>query len=130
MAHMQHSGTEAILGRTSPRRRLRPLLLVAVAALLLALVASRPAAAASSPTQAMAQARALAADWGRCPTARPANSLLRRAERTRAQKERARLARRAVGAYEKVADECILPVDEPRVTVPSPEGPVAPPPGG
>lgn len=115
---------------TPLRRRLLPLLLAAVATLFALGAVARPATAAVSPAQAIAQARAMAADWGRCPTARPANALLHRAERARGQKDRARLAQRAVGAYERVAQECILPVDEPRVVVPAPEGPVAPTAGG
>jgi len=106
-------------------------LLVAAAIALFLVAGLSPAQAAPGRTakqvasQALSQARALEADWGRCPTARPANALLRRAVRA-AGAARARLALRAVAAYEKVAAECIVPVDQPTILVPPSEGPVPP----
>jgi len=111
--------------RTS--RWIAPLIAAVLAAVILVPVAS----AAPQPSQrALAQARALAAEWGRCPTARPANALLRQAERARATRPRVALARKAVGAYERVASECIMPVDMPSIVIPPREGPTPPPPSG
>jgi hypothetical protein len=105
-----------------------------LAALLVAFLTAglSPAAAAAKSSQqeiaskALSQARALQADWGRCPTARPANALLQRASKAKGVAVRARLAVKAVGAFEKVAAECIMPVDQPTIIVPPSEGPVPP----
>ena len=105
-----------------------------LAALLLAFLAagSSPAVAASPnsakeiASTALSQARALHADWGRCPTARPANTLLRQASRAKRVAVRARLAVKAVASFEKVAAECIVPADQPTIVVPPSQGPVPP----
>lgn len=76
--------------------------------------------------RAVSQARALSADWGRCPTARRANALLKKTLRTRRPAARLTMARRTIRAYDLVADECILPVDQPTVIIPDTSGPVAP----
>jgi hypothetical protein len=119
------------MARIGPAGIVRTLLLTGVLAVLLASGLSQaqatPARSAQQiATQTLSQARALEADWGRCPTARPANALLRRAARTRGAGARARIALKAVAAYEKVAAECIMPVDQPTIVVPPSEGPAPP----
>jgi hypothetical protein len=74
-------------------------------------------AAAPAPGDALiAQARELAGDWGRCPTARPAARVLAQAERTSAPRPRVRRARAAVRAWHGVARDCARPVPQPTVT--------------
>jgi hypothetical protein len=105
-----------------------------VAALLSAFLVAGLSPAAAAPKNsaketaaaALAQAKALQADWGRCPTARPANALVQRASKAKGVALRARLAIKAVDAFEKVAAECIQPVDQPTIIVPPSEGPVPP----
>jgi type II secretory pathway pseudopilin PulG len=109
----------------------RTLLIVGILAALLATGLS-PAAAApvnsskEIASKALSQAKALQADWGRCPTARPANALVQRASNAKGIATRARLAVKAVDAFEKVAAECIMPVDQPTIVVSPSEGPVPP----
>lgn len=92
-------------------------------ALLMALVFAALAApalggAASAPGSAdIARADALAAQWGRCPTARPAQRALDRAKRTTAPQPRARRARAAVKLWTQVAKVCSQPVPQPTVIV-------------
>lgn len=79
-------------------------------------------AAPSSPPPApgdaaIARAEALAAQWGRCPTARPAQRVLDQARRTTAPVPRVRRARAALRAWTAVARECARPVDQPQVIV-------------
>lgn len=119
------------MARTAHTTFARPLL---VAALLVAFLVAGLSPAAAAPknsakeiaSKALAQAAALKADWGRCPTARPANALLARASKTKGIAARARLAVKAVAAFEQVAAECIQPVDQPTIIVPPSEGPVPP----
>ena len=77
--------------------------------------AASPSAAASAD---IARAQALSAQWGRCPTARPAQSILDLATRTTAPRLRATRARSAVRAWTTVATVCSAPVDQPTVIVP------------
>ena len=82
-------------------------------------VAPTLAGAASSPGAAdIARAQALSHQWGRCPTARPAQSILDLAKRTTKPSLRATRARSAVRAWTTVATVCAQPVDQPTVTFP------------
>lgn len=113
-------------------RRVAALVLAATLACLPAavgLAAGAPVGPAAA-ARLLAQARALEADWGRCPTARPAGALLRRAERARRPALRARLALRAVRAYEVVAVRCSEPVALPTVVLPPAAGTAPPASGG
>lgn len=129
--HSLCTGSIPPMARTAQTTLARMLL---VAALLGAFFVAGLSPAAAAPKNsakeiadtALAQAKALQADWGRCPTARPANALLSRATRTKGISLRARLAVKAVDAFEKVAAECIQPVDQPTIIVPPSEGPVPP----
>ncbi len=92
-----------------------------VIALLLAALAG-PVSAAPAPPPApgaavIARAEALAAQWGRCPTARPAQRVLDQARRTTAPVPRVRRARAALRAWTEVARVCAQPVDQPTVIV-------------
>jgi len=94
---------------------------VLVIALLLAALAVPLSAAPAPPPApaavAIARAETLAARWGRCPTARPAQRLLDQARRTTAPVPRVRRARAAVRAWTEVARACSQPVDQPAVIV-------------
>lgn len=93
---------------------------LAIALMLTALVAPLSAAPAPPPAPgdaAIARADALAAHWGRCPTARPAERVLDQARRTTAPVPRVRRARAALRAWTEVARVCAQPVDQPTVTV-------------
>ena len=104
---------------TSSSRRARAGTVFAALALAAAVTAPGTgfAAAPAAPGQpALREASALARDWGRCPTARPAHRALaaaRRAPRVR----RAAAAGRAVAAWRTVRAECRTPVPVP-VAVP------------
>jgi len=105
-----------------PTSREDPALRLAlVIALVLAALATPALVAAASPpppgSAAIAQAQALAARWGRCPTAPAAQRVLDEALRTTAPRPRARRARAAVRAWTAVARACSEPVDQPSVTV-------------
>lgn len=79
------------------------------------------AGAATPPVSAsanIAKAQALSVQWGRCPTARPAQSILDLAKRTTAPTPRATRARSAVRAWTTVAKVCSAPVAQPTVIVP------------
>ena len=78
-----------------------------------------PALGAAPPpgSAAIAQAQALAVEWDRCPTARPAQRLLAQARQTTAPAPRARRARAALRAWTEVARVCSQPVDQPTVIV-------------
>lgn len=96
--------------------------LVLLIALLLAASAGPLVGAPTSPPPApgdamIARAEALAAQWGRCPTARPAQRVLDQARRTSAPVPRVRRARAALRAWTAVARECARPVDQPQVIV-------------
>jgi hypothetical protein len=85
-------------------------------------MAAGPAPAASAVTKdpaaaALAQARRLSADWGRCPTSRPAHRLLGIATRTRAPRPRVQRARAALRAWRLVAADCSKPLPQPSVIV-------------
>lgn len=120
-----HGTARATLGIVTerPSHREDPVLRSAlVIALLLAVIAG-PAAAAPAPapvatgSAAIARAQALAQQWGRCPTARPAQRLLDQAVRTTRPVPRARRARAALRAWTDVARVCAQPVDQPTVIV-------------
>jgi hypothetical protein len=93
---------------------------VLIGALLLAAVL--PAALAASPAApapgdaAIRAATALQRDWGRCPTARPAARVLAQAVASTKPVPRARRARAALRAWNRVARECRAPVPMPQVT--------------
>ena len=78
------------------------------------------AGAASSPSAAaaadIARAESLSSQWGRCPTARPAQDILTLAKRTRAPALRATRARSSVRAWTTVARVCSQPVPQPTVS--------------
>ena len=97
------------------------LALVLIAAIALGL-APALAGAASSPAAAadadIARAQSLSAQWGRCPTARPAQDILALAKRTRTPALRATRARSSVRAWTTVARVCSQPVPQPTVTLP------------
>ena len=95
------------------------LALIIIATLAVGLVPALAGAAPSSATSAnIAQAQELSAQWGRCPTARPAQAVLTLAKRTSAPALRASRARSAVRAWTTVATVCSQPVDQPTVIVP------------
>ena len=81
----------------------------------LAGAASTPAAAANAD---IARAQTLSAQWGRCPTARPAQDILALAKGTRKPALRATRARSSVRAWTTVARVCSQPVAQPTVTLP------------
>lgn len=88
--------------------------------LLFLAAAALPGAAAGTPpsgSTAIARAEVLAAQWGRCPTAPPAQRVLDQARRTTAAVPRARRARAALRAWTTVARVCAQPVDPPVVIV-------------
>ena len=100
--------------------------LVAVALVALAPVAAQAAPAKVPAVSAVAKdpaatplalARSLSADWGRCPTSRPAHRLLGIAARTRAPRPRVQRARAAVRAWRAVVADCSKPVPQPSVMV-------------
>ncbi len=86
-----------------------------LAAVLPAALAASPAAPAPGDA-AIRAATALQAEWGRCPTARPAAHLLAHAVATTRPVPRAKRARAALRAWDRVARECAAPVPMPRVT--------------
>jgi len=103
-------------GRTRPLRRSLPRLAASLAALALLPLGGALAGPPAPGGAAIASAEALAAEWGRCPTARPAHRVLARAKATREARPRARRARAAVRAWEGVARDCARPVDQPTVS--------------
>lgn len=81
-------------------------------------LAAAPAPAPPAPGAALiVRAEALAAQWGRCPTARPAHRVLDQARRTTAPVPRVRRARAALRSWTAVARECARPVAQPEVIV-------------
>lgn len=75
-------------------------------------------AATAAPGDALlARADALAQQWGRCPTSRPAHRLLVRAHQTTRPALRVRRARASLRAWTAVAAECARPVPQPTVNV-------------
>lgn len=87
-------------------------------ALVLTLCLALPGLGLGAPTSTarlIAEASALEARWGRCPTAPPAARILEQARRSGAPVPRARRARAAVRAWTEVARVCSLPVDQPTV---------------
>ncbi|WP_217914227.1 hypothetical protein [Miltoncostaea marina] len=93
--------------------------LTALAALTPALAAGAPGHGAPAPgDRLVARADAMAAQWGRCPTARTAHRVLAQARRTTAPRPRVRRARAAVRSWQGVARECARPVPMPSVTLP------------
>lgn len=86
-----------------------------LAAVLPAALAASPAAPAPGDA-AIRTATALQAEWGRCPTARPAAHVLAQAVATTRPVPRAKRARAALRAWNRVARECAAPVPMPRVT--------------
>ena len=89
-----------------------------VIALMLATLSVPALGAGSAPgSAAIAEAEALAVQWDRCPTARPAQRLLVQARQTTAPAPRARRARAALRAWTEVARVCSQPVDQPTVIV-------------
>lgn len=109
----------AVVVRRSPATLgiVRTLLIVVL--LLGALAMPLAAAPAPAPGDAaIARAEVLAAHWGRCPTARPAQRLLDQARRTEQPAPRVRRARAALRAWTEVARVCAQPVDQPVVAVP------------
>jgi len=95
-------------------RRLLATLAVTAA---LAVPASPGAAAPAAGEVALRDAAALAATWGRCPTARPAHRALAQAKRL-PRSRRAPAALRARAAWRTVRAECSAPVALP-TAVPS-----------
>jgi hypothetical protein len=99
----------------------RPSLLLAVPAAAAALAIGAigaPQPAAAAPGDALiARAGALADQWGRCPTARPAHRVLAAARRTERPRPRVRRARAALRAWNGVAEACARPVPQPTVTL-------------
>ncbi len=75
--------------------------------------ASSPAGAANKD---IARGQSLAAQWGRCPTARPAAKILALAKRTRRPALRATRARSSVRAWRTVVRVCSQPVRQPTVS--------------
>jgi flagellar basal body-associated protein FliL len=65
----------------------------------------------------LAKASALATEWARCATSRPAHRLLSIANRTRATRPRVQRARAALRAWRLVVADCSKPVDQPQVIV-------------
>jgi hypothetical protein len=94
------------------------LALLALAALVPALGGASPAAAAPGDA-AIARAEALSAEWGRCPTSRPAHRVLAQARRTSAAAPRVKRARAAVRSWTRVARVCAQPVPQPTVSPPA-----------
>ena len=95
------------------------LALLVIAILAVGLVPALAGAATSSAGSAdIAKAQELSVQWGRCPTARPAQAALVLAKRTSAPALRARRARSAVRAWTTVATVCSQPVAQPTVTLP------------
>ncbi len=95
--------------------------LVLIAALAIGLVPALAGAAPSPRAVAaadIARADALSAQWGRCPTARPAHRILALAKRTRKPALRATRARSSVRGWRTVARVCAQPVPQPSVTLP------------
>ena len=92
--------------------------LVALTALAPAVAGAAPASASAPGDRAIARAEALSAQWGRCPTARPAHRVLAQARRTAAPRPRAARARAAVRSWSRVARECSRPVPMPTVILP------------
>jgi hypothetical protein len=96
--------------------------LVLLATLVL-LACTAPLSAAPAPeppapgAAILVRAEALAAQWGRCPTARPAHRVLDQARRTTAPVPRVRRARAALRSWTAVARECARPVAQPEVIV-------------
>jgi len=88
----------------------------------LLLAAVLPAALSASPTApapgdaAIRQATALQQEWGRCPTAGPAARVLAQAVATTKPVPRAKRARAALRAWNRVARDCRAPVPMPEVT--------------
>ena len=102
----------------------RRLVIIAVTALIVGVPAVTHGAADASAAPAkdpaakpLARAAALSQAWGRCPTARPAQTLLDRAQRTRAKKPRVVRARAAVRAWKGVVVDCSKPVRQPTVVL-------------
>lgn len=119
------------MARTAHTTFARMLMVAALVGAFLVVGLSPAAAAPGSSakeiaSKALSQAKALQADWGRCPTARPANALVQRASTAKKVALRARLAVKAVAAFEQVAAECIVPFDQPTIVVPPTDGPVPP----
>ena len=97
---------------------LRPALVIALVLAALAVPAfSAPAPPPAPGSAVIARAQALAAHWGRCPTARPARRVLAQARRSTAPVPRVRRAHAALRAWTKVARVCARPVDQPTVIV-------------
>lgn len=96
---------------------MRRILLCALllAAVLPAALAASPAAKAPGDA-AIRKATALQQEWGRCPTARPAARVLAQAVATTRPVPRAKRARAALRAWNRVARECAAPVAMPEVT--------------
>ena len=111
---------EAVTERLSPGKdpllRL-PLILIAALALGLAPALAGAAGVTTPADQDIARAQALSSQWGRCPTARPAQAILTLAERTTKPKLRATRARSSVRAWTTVARVCSQPVPQPTVIV-------------
>ena len=105
--------------------RLAATVVVAALAPSAALAAPRPVADVR-PSAPLAAAQVLEAQWGRCPTARPALALVAVAERPDAPSIRLVRARVALRAFRIVAAECSKPVPMPSVVLPPSDGPVLP----
>ena len=76
-----------------------------------------PASAQDPASSALRAADTLAADWGRCATARPAHRMLAIAHTTRARQMRMHRAQGALRAWRTVKQECSKPVAQPQVSV-------------
>ena len=87
-----------------------------LAAVLPAALAASPAAAHASGDAAIQRAGALQQEWGRCPTAPPAARVLAQAVATTKPVPRAKRARAALRAWNRVVRECRAPAPMPRVT--------------
>jgi hypothetical protein len=107
------------LAERDPPLRRTALVLIAASALgiapALAGAATSPGARAAAD---IARADALSGQWGRCPTARPAQEILVLAKGTRKPALRATRARSSVRAWTTVARVCAQPVAQPTVTFP------------
>lgn len=100
--------------REDPALRLALALLLAISLSAAPVVAAPPGAPGA---KAIARADALAAKWGRCPTAASAQRILIQAKRTTAPRPRARRARAALRSWTEVSRVCARPVDQPIVIV-------------
>jgi hypothetical protein len=100
-----------------PVLRLALVTALVLAALAVPALAGAAPGSAASGAREIARSEALAAQWGRCPTARPAQRALDQAKRTTAPAPRARRARAALRSWTEVARVCAQPVAQPTVTV-------------